>query len=651
MILMSEKIEELYQEYLREILDLIFESCVPIGKKGKMNFIDMNGKLISNDWYDNVRPFSEGYARVEKNYKLNFINTRGKLISDKWFDKIGDFHEGYAIVKENGKYNYIDTKGKLISDKWFDYMWDFHDGYANVEENGKYNCIDTKGKFISDKWLDYSHDFHEGYAIVAENGKYNFINTKNELISDKWFDDIWDFHEGYAIVRLNNLYNFIDVKGNFVSDIWFDNVRHFHDGYASVVIYDKNDNVKYNFINTKGNLLSIDWFDDVEFLDHDLSIINKNGKYNLINKKCKFLFDYSKDKSYKLFKNFVKFNGKVVCRNVEMGDYKVKKILFGYTCKNTVDSYKVKYMPIKRYGLRYTLCLNQNKVLLYDRISNQYTYEWKINDIEYDDNYIFDKKNEKVYFMYENQMIEITEYYNKYLKNKDIIKINSGVTGIISKDEFSFLNRDKIDEIFKEINEEKKKREELEKKEENKRKLEEMKVKRNKLDQERRNAKLEALENLKKSIQELSQFSDSSDKLPKMQIEEKDFLVKKEDHLEISPMYLDVLKFIDLKYISFDNVKVDGIDFSETNLIIDPQKVYQKNLKGCNFEKIYISPFMNFRGVDIRGCHFSEDNDPRTYDTFNITFKEAIYDETTTYNGISFEKILEEKMETVKNNK
>lgn len=334
---------------------------------------------------------------------------------------------------------------------------------------------------------------------------------------------------------------------------------------------------------------------------------------------------------------------KIICTDIEMGDYDVKESLLGYTCANSVDSYKLKYMPIKRFGLRYTLCVNKNTILLYDRINNEYTTEWDIKDIEYDDNFIFDKKNKKVYFMYENQMIDITKYYNKYLRDNVITNIKDGITDIISESEFSFLNRDKIEELLRKIKEEKKKKEESEKQTKNVEVIKSIKKKEIRLEQDKQKAKLEALETLKKAFESLRELSNDNDVLPKMTIEENQLLIKVDDHLEISPIYISALRFIDLRYISFDNVKIDGIDFRGTNLILDPQKVYKKNLRGCDFDRIFISPFLNFKGVDIRGCRFSEDDDPRTYDTFNLTFKDAIYDETTTYNGISFTKILNKK--------
>ena len=57
--------------------------------------------------------FHEGFARVELNDKWNFIDTDGKLLSEQWFDdayKSG----GYAEVTKDGVTYRIDTKGNLI---------------------------------------------------------------------------------------------------------------------------------------------------------------------------------------------------------------------------------------------------------------------------------------------------------------------------------------------------------------------------------------------------------------------------------------------------------------------------------------------------------------------------------------------------------
>ena len=121
--------------------------------------------------------------------------------------------------------------------------------------------------------------------------------------------------------------------------------------------------------------------------------------------------------------------------------------------------------------------------------------------------------------------------------------------------------------------------------------------------------------------------------------------VKVDSHLEIPDIFKDILKFVDLNGIRFDNVKVSGIDFKDSNIdftLLNPQTVYNKDLSNCNFEGIYISPFINFKGVDIRGSHFSNDNDARTLDMFPHTFIDAIYDENTTYDGKPIVELLED---------
>ena len=60
---------------------------------------------------------------------------------------------------------------------------------------------------------------------------------------------------------------------------------------------------------------------------------------------------------------------------------------------------------------------------------------------------------------------------------------------------------------------------------------------------------------------------------------------------------------------------------------------------------------MDFNGVDIRGSRFSDDNDPRTLDRMNVSFQNAIYDETTTYNGKSFSEIFDNDIKSSDKNR
>ena len=69
--------------------------------------------------FDWIEDFEEGFARVELNGKWNFINTEGRILSNQWFDAMRNFNEGFARVKLNGKWNFINTKGRILSQQWF----------------------------------------------------------------------------------------------------------------------------------------------------------------------------------------------------------------------------------------------------------------------------------------------------------------------------------------------------------------------------------------------------------------------------------------------------------------------------------------------------------------------------------------------------
>ncbi len=126
-------------------------------------------------------------------------------------------------------------------------------------------------------------------------------------------------------------------------------------------------------------------------------------------------------------------------------------------------------------------------------------------------------------------------------------------------------------------------------------------------------------------------------------------------HKIINPMYFENgrYKYLNYRGVSFNEVEINGVDFRECNiefgsLGINPQTVYGKNLRECNFEGIHIPHLgVDFTGVDIRGARFSDDGNPMTLDTqhglkINPTFEDAIYDENTTYNGVSLVEIFGE---------
>ena len=52
---------------------------------------------------------------VQLNDKWNFIRPDGTFLSEQWFDDCKNFSEGFAVVELNNKYYVIDKNGKLYN--------------------------------------------------------------------------------------------------------------------------------------------------------------------------------------------------------------------------------------------------------------------------------------------------------------------------------------------------------------------------------------------------------------------------------------------------------------------------------------------------------------------------------------------------------
>ena len=100
-----------------------------------------------------------------------------------------------------------------------------------------------------------------------------------------------------------------------------------------------------------------------------------------------------------------------------------------------------------------------------------------------------------------------------------------------------------------------------------------------------------------------------------------ELFIKVDDHIEINPLYLDYINFINFSYIPATNLKVSHIDWSGTNISIDPQTVYNRDLSYAKFKDDNII-LKSFAGCNLTGTDISEELD-------SIGIEDAITDEST----------------------
>ena len=128
------------------------------------------------------------------------------------------------------------------------------------------------------------------------------------------------------------------------------------------------------------------------------------------------------------------------------------------------------------------------------------------------------------------------------------------------------------------------------------------------------------LEQIKKTSEMYEEISNQ--KMGKrVPVELNQLLVKVDDHLEFNNKYIQYLKYIDLSLVPCDNLKVSGIDFRDTNMNVNPQVVFNKDLSNCSFDDNNII-WASFKGCNLSGANLENEQESQI-------FEDAITDERT----------------------
>ena len=118
---------------------------------------------------------------------------------------------------------------------------------------------------------------------------------------------------------------------------------------------------------------------------------------------------------------------------------------------------------------------------------------------------------------------------------------------------------------------------------------------------------------LKKSIELLEEskinLNDTLSKIKSsIKIPDELLIQKVNDHYEFSPEFIPLLKYIDLSFIDTKNLKLSGLDLSETNIHFNPQTIYNKDLSGTKLSDDNVS-WVSFRDVNLENADIENEKD------------------------------------------
>jgi TolA-binding protein len=150
------------------------EGLAVVVSEGKFGYLNAGGKIVVpiNYLYNREQlgdnPFRSNSTRVMLEKKAGLIDSTGKLILPRDFDDVQPFQEGFAPVNKKGKWGYADRLQKLRIPYTFDEAWPFVNGVALVRINGQLGLIDTKGNYVLPPSLEEAIRLPSGYLLVTD---------------------------------------------------------------------------------------------------------------------------------------------------------------------------------------------------------------------------------------------------------------------------------------------------------------------------------------------------------------------------------------------------------------------------------------------------------------------------------------------------
>lgn len=198
----------------------------------KVNVVDENNKLLFDEWLDEFSEQQGLFVRIRKGTRWNFLGIDGKPLSAQWFDEVKEFNMPYYWRYRDGK--------SCVAPVMM---------YINGEE--KWNCLNQDGEVISEEWFDEVEYPDKWVRIIPvrkgpkrgfwdkgnDGSVWNYINYQGELLSEQWFDNVeFEWHCDFARVYRKHKVNFIDKKGKLLSEQWFDDATRYYNTGADVII-------------------------------------------------------------------------------------------------------------------------------------------------------------------------------------------------------------------------------------------------------------------------------------------------------------------------------------------------------------------------------------------------------------------------------
>lgn len=213
----------------------------PVSINGLCGMIDHSGRVVLPIMYEMVTNISEGIFFAGTPGALALFDTRMEPITDFIYEEVTDPIEGRILVKRNEKYGFLDLKGNEVVPCIYDETGIFKSGRTLARLGNYYGIIDTNNRIIlpieydnrTPKGMKYM--YYDGLALVEKDGKLGYVDLDGNLAIPFYFEEAFQFSEGLAAARFNGLWGYVDTKGDIYMPFIFDAATPYNYGRAEVI--------------------------------------------------------------------------------------------------------------------------------------------------------------------------------------------------------------------------------------------------------------------------------------------------------------------------------------------------------------------------------------------------------------------------------
>ncbi|AUP79605.1 WG repeat-containing protein [Flavivirga eckloniae] len=189
--------------------------------KKLVGLLNSNGEIIMEPKYQTIKPFVNGFARVQLNDLWGMIDVNGKEYISPNYNEIGNYFNKIVRVRQGTVFKiFINNKPIVIDNA--SKIWDFRDDsdltMARVDK--KVGYINTKGEWVIKPQFKVARHFVNGMAPVYDGKRWGYINTKGEYVIEPQFNDAEIFGKDTALAPVKpffkNSWGFVNEKGEMV---------------------------------------------------------------------------------------------------------------------------------------------------------------------------------------------------------------------------------------------------------------------------------------------------------------------------------------------------------------------------------------------------------------------------------------------------